>query len=288
MKTSLPISVYMAALALMMLPYSQQHLNAQSGLSNLGFETWTTGSLSPSVPTGWEGSNVTMLTTGAHGGNSYVNISNTASSTVIHYGTFFLGSPSSQPGGIPFTQKLIALNGFFRASGLVVNDTVGMYVLLTKQQSVTAVGHLRIGSNTPAWTAFSIPVTYAANAVPDTLRIYATSSKLSLSAPNSSTTVFQLDDLSLSTSTELSDVPANPLVTVFPNPASEEFTIKLNLKSENTAINFYNLSGKLIHSFPLSDGTSTIDLSVFVCGVYLCEILQDGAVLHRDKLIVVR
>jgi hypothetical protein len=278
----------MAVLSLLMLLFSGQHLNAQSGLSNLGFETWTTGSLSPSVPTGWEGSNVTMLTTGAHGGNHYVNISNTASNNAIYYGTFFLGSPVGfKPGGIPYTQKLTALNGFYRSSGLVADDTVGMYVRLSKQQSLVAIGHLRIGNNNPQWSYFSIPVNVG-NETPDTLMIYATSGKLSLSAPNSSTTVFQLDDLSLSTTTGLWDVPASPLATFFPNPAGDEFTVTLMLQDKNTSINFYALSGRLIHGCPLSNGTNRIDLRVFGCGVYLCEIAQDGMVILRDKLIVVR
>jgi hypothetical protein len=287
MKT-LQISARMAIVALLTLSFSQQYLNAQSGLSNLGFENWTAGNLSPSVPAGWEGSIITRLTNGPHGGSSYVSISNTTSNNAIYYGTFFLGSPSLKPGGIPFTQKLLALNGFFKSSGLVANDTVGMYVLLTKQQSLTAVGHLRIGSNNSAWTPFSIPVSYVGPAMSDTLRIYATSGKLSLSVPNSSTAVFELDDLSLSISTGLMDLSAYPVATFFPNPVSEELTLRLNLQAENAALNVYDLSGKLVCSFHLSNGSNSIDLRAFDCGVYLCETAQYGAVLQRNKLIVIR
>src|SRR3954470_2925164 len=89
--------------------------NAQSGLSNLSFETWTTTVLG-STPVGWFASNVTQQTTGAQNGTKYARLSQSSNQS----GFIFLGDMSHL--GAPIAANPTVLTGFYKTSGMNPGD----------------------------------------------------------------------------------------------------------------------------------------------------------------------
>ena len=70
-------------------------------------------------------------------------------------------------------------------------------------------------------------------------------------------------------------------LSIFPNPASDQVTIKLN-STETEQISIFTLSGKLVKQFKLENGLASISVSEFESGIYLVT-TSNGQV---QKLVV--
>ena len=72
-------------------------------------------------------------------------------------------------------------------------------------------------------------------------------------------------------------------VLVYPNPFNENFTISLN---ENSVVNFYDISGKLVSSSILLKGNNTLNKSDLQKGVYIYQVKgNSGNVIANGKII---
>jgi len=71
---------------------------------------------------------------------------------------------------------------------------------------------------------------------------------------------------------------------VIPNPASGAFTIHMQSKSENAAIEIYNLQGEIIYSSTISGDKHTINEN-FLSGIYFVRVSIDANQFVK-KLIV--
>ncbi len=82
------------------------------------------------------------------------------------------------------------------------------------------------------------------------------------------------------------------ILSIIPNPASEDIEIKVNLIEEGVStISVYNLNGAKLREFSLNEGTGlkTINLNLkdFDNGLYFIE-LQTPTVVNHQKLMIVR
>jgi hypothetical protein len=76
---------------------------------------------------------------------------------------------------------------------------------------------------------------------------------------------------------------------LFPNPANDLLTIATNGKAGNNfRLALYDLSGKIIYSQNLTSPNTTIDISAFAQGIYLCTLVSDDGISVNRKLVISR
>ena len=72
---------------------------------------------------------------------------------------------------------------------------------------------------------------------------------------------------------------------IFPNPASEEFTVELNYTKGNLEI--YSLLGEKINSFELLNGENKINIEEMNPGIYFCKIISKEKI-SLEKIVVMK
>ena len=77
----------------------------------------------------------------------------------------------------------------------------------------------------------------------------------------------------------------NSNLTLFPNPAKENITLKLNYFSPSQEISITDIQGKIIHNQKLEGLSTTINTSIFEKGIYFLNIV-DGTQKTTKKFIV--
>lgn len=81
-------------------------------------------------------------------------------------------------------------------------------------------------------------------------------------------------------------------IKLYPNPALDEVTIELNKWNDEYLgllyVKIYTMQGQLINSYQLSGKLSNLVLGNFLPGVYLVEVVLNGDVESRKKLIIVK
>lgn len=79
-------------------------------------------------------------------------------------------------------------------------------------------------------------------------------------------------------------------VKVFPNPATEEVKLAFNTEKvySNSEIQIVDLSGRIVYTEKVEtkDGLIAINISTIPSGVYVCNLVGDGVIIARDKIIV--
>jgi len=90
------------------------------------------------------------------------------------------------------------------------------------------------------------------------------------------TTVGECNSLSLEQANELS-------FSMYPNPTSN--TLYVDVKTNNSVINIYNITGKIVLTKTLSQGDNMVDVSRLASGVYLARFSSDNQV-DTKKLII--
>jgi hypothetical protein len=73
-------------------------------------------------------------------------------------------------------------------------------------------------------------------------------------------------------------------VTVYPNPATDNFTVTLDATGKSN-IEMFNLVGQKVYSKTTSDATVTVNVNNFKSGVYMLKINQNGQV-YTSKVVV--
>lgn len=72
---------------------------------------------------------------------------------------------------------------------------------------------------------------------------------------------------------------------VFPNPNNGEFTITVNVLSENMYIEIYNSIGQLVNKTLVKDSKNKISLNKEADGVYHISITEDGKSLYKTRIL---
>ena len=79
----------------------------------------------------------------------------------------------------------------------------------------------------------------------------------------------------------------NPnLIKVFPNPTSEELTIKTPYKLAKGMVCFYNITGQLVFTKELSSDFTKISVKELERGMYIYKIFSDKRELTKDKVLI--
>ena len=88
--------------------------------------------------------------------------------------------------------------------------------------------------------------------------------------------------------TKVDNVNQNKDILIFPNPASDFFTLCVNDNSYlNMNLNIYNITGSLVKSEIFRDNKQEININNLNNGIYLVEIRSKG-LIGRQKLIIRR
>jgi len=237
-------------------------VSAFAQILNNGFENWTSMGVY-SNPDNWETLNnytalaaVYTATKGMPGspGASYLMLtSKTVSTSVVNgiavYGK--LDAPTMQGvAGLPFTQQPVRLTGNWQH---MIYGTSQGYVLikLTKWNTITslrdvvATGSVTLSGMAMSWATFTVNLTYTSSVAPDSCMIVL---KASGTTPTNNDYLW-VDNLSFSGSiTGIKNIENNISdVSIFPNPATENFTIELNIKKASTVLfQVIDLTGKIV------------------------------------------
>lgn len=255
----------------------------QDTIPNHSFENWLTNV----HPENWETTNL-LLPLGVNNcfrsENSYTGTYALSLETIdmdglIVPGVATLGTLgfNNSTGGIPFTAKPIALKGF--AMHPSAGDEVLIGVEFFKNGEEIGDGQWTTSDSIGDYTEFVIPITFYSNQIPDTLNItivtdqYDAGSKLIVDGLE-----MEYQSIGISKILEKSDVLC------YPNPSSGIFTFQLD-KTDDIAIQIYNMEGKLVKEIQGFFSKRNIDLSNCRPGIY-SAIVRNGSDISVKKLIL--
>jgi hypothetical protein len=280
-------------------------VSAFAQILNNGFENWTSMG-AYSNPDNWETLNnytalagVYTVTKGMPGspGASYLMLTSKTVSTSVVNGVAVYGkldAPTMQGvAGLPFTQQPVRLTGNWQH--MIYGSSQGsILVKLTKWNSVTnlrnvvATGSVTLTGMAMSWATFTVNLTYTSSVAPDSCMIVL---KASGTTPTNNDYLW-VDNLAFSGSiTGINNIENNISdVSIFPNPATENFTIELNVKKASP-INFklVDLTGKLIKEITASEVFGNYKTSISITdiakGSYFLKISSDDG-LEVKKIMI--
>lgn len=92
---------------------------------------------------------------------------------------------------------------------------------------------------------------------------------------------------SVSTCTDIQSLNGNyqTLLSIYPNPSNGEFTVNVNVLSENMLMEIYNVIGKLVYSKQLTSSSSNVNLNNHANGIYMIRILDNKNQVSVSKII---
>lgn len=77
-------------------------------------------------------------------------------------------------------------------------------------------------------------------------------------------------------------------IVVYPNPFSGHITIDLGYDPQDgTRLLLYGMDDRLLKAFELSHSKTILSLDEIHSGIYMIEIADDEAIIHRQKVIKV-
>jgi hypothetical protein len=257
--------------------------NAQNGLSNMSFETWTTTVIG-TVPVGWFSSQVTQKTSGAQHGTSYAQFKNAAGSPAS---MFLTSSPTGFSAGAPYTQQPASISGFYKSAGMTANDYCSVYAVTFKSQTVSAVASFTASGNVGAWTSFNAPFVSLTGIGNDTLHII-----MSIPSQGSGTTTpgatMDIDNLQLNNVVAIDKRSAGTSFLAFPNPASDVFNIQ-SMDENASSLIVRTVDGKMILKQDIPGEAIHLSIGSFDEGIYFYEIVdKSDCVLFRSRLVIAR
>lgn len=263
-------------------------LRSQSGISNLSFENWSNTILGQAL-TGWFGTSLSQQNSGAQHGNKYVRVSGTSPSPnlsgFLSLGGFIGNSANSF---VPYTQRPLSLNGFYRCGGMTNDDSVGLISYLKKSGNLLNYDYLFFKTNTSDWTSFSLVYTYFDSQFPDSLSIWAMSNPQMMGGgQNTAGTYLELDNLSFSLSTSLDERSIGSGFLIYPNPTNSNLFI-VSKQPEAEKIMITDMEGRLIEQQNITDELTLIHLVNYNNGFYLYTINDaKGRRLLTGKFLVI-
>jgi hypothetical protein len=209
---------------------------------------------------------------------------------VITLGDFtvdFINNTAYLTGGIPFTDKPMALTGSWKnypADG----DFSMIIVYFTKysadkgQTDTIGIGQMLGTETVEAWTNFSIPIEFWGTEDPDTMNLHVVSSNM-LDLKLGS--IIYVDDLAFEYEASINEVNNKVEASVFPNPASEYITFSLE-ENINAELSVFNNEGQLIYSASVNGNTLKVDVSQFSAGTYFYSFVENSERISSGQFMI--
>lgn len=255
---------------------------------NAGFETWTNST----TPDSWFGVNVSQSST-AHTGSF------SAQGTAT---PFLPGTPAVAPLlisitnnlGFPVSQRYMELRGYYQFAS--VNSDAFRVIIALSHLGIGVGGGAGTFSAAATWTQFPVRIVYSTADVPDTAIITITI--VNPSGVNTGST-FLVDDLSLSTSTDVanrtSETPVSyALEQNYPNPFNPSTMIRFSLPAEQVVtLEVYNILGQKVATLLDHDrkdaGTYEVPFAMNnqASGIYVYR-LQAGTFVQSKTMTLVK
>lgn len=287
-------------------------LTAQE-LPNGGFEAWSPSGKEPPFnweePTGWKSSNSftefisagVRKAAGAHGGAlacslSTLNIFGSDVPAAIAAGNpnvdFSTYSIDLMSGGVPYTGRPDELAGFYRFGSTSGGDA-GYAIVILKKYNPEKEGADTVGFGAgrleaaDAYTAFTIPITYKSDAVPDSVVVAFLSSDPSALMPGGTLVVddvvFRKDGAGVADANG-----GGGDVRLYPNPASNVLYLELNGgEAKNRTVILYDLLGREVLRRGFSGMQAAVDLGL-PSGLYTCRVMSGEKEEFAGKVVVNR
>lgn len=163
------------------------------------------------------------------------------------------------------------------------NITVQAYGNIAGIDTVLGFGYLKIGS-TPSFTQVTVNVTYPdPSLIVDTLRItFASSSDTAF--VGSTLWVDDVTAVGVSQPISVASVNANNQVAVYPNPANDVLYIS---GTKNVSISMMSVNGAVVATKAIN-GKDKLDISSLPSGLYFYTLSENGNIVQRGKVSVVR
>ncbi|MDR3328226.1 MAG: leucine-rich repeat protein, partial [Prevotellaceae bacterium] len=227
--------------------------------------------------------------------------------TNIDDGTFYYCSGFTGSLTIPNSVTSIGENAFCYCSGFTGSLTIGNSVTtigfrafymcsgltgsLTIGNSVTSIGE---GAFYYSRSGFTSVTSLAVN--PPTLGTYAfygVPTGIPVSVPCDAVEAYQAaegwSDFTNYTNclSKINDVKDNSSISIYPNPATDKATVRIDGLTTSAKVTVIDLSGRLIETRTISAGSTEteINVSAYASGVYLVRIVSDN-VNKVEKLTV--
>lgn len=86
----------------------------------------------------------------------------------------------------------------------------------------------------------------------------------------------------------LNDIPDNrpqPQISIFPNPANTEFTIKVDAPTQTLSVNIINITGQQVSSYAATGNQLTIGRNNLPAGMYLLQINAGNRLLYHKIVL---
>jgi hypothetical protein len=185
----------------------------------------------------------------------------------------------SVTGGYPFTQRPDAFTGMYKYAPSN-GDSCIIMALLTKWngsgRDTIGIAPLISDAALTAYTPFNIPFIYLSTDYPDSAFVLALTSYNLLGAQAAS--VLFVDDLDFTIGTGVGDQPQqSEIVTAYPNPAKDFFTIDLKSVHKAASIQVFDLLGNKVKEMKIESNTVKINTSNFENGLYFYRLNDENS-----------
>lgn len=281
---------------------------SQQQIPNGGFETWETHALGYENPVGWDNPNAVLSlfaltpvtpSTDAAVGNFSALLESKLLSTggvdfvipgVVTLGTFvvdYINNTANLVGGIPFTDRPIALKGSYK-NYPAAGDSTMIVAIFTRwvpakgKRDTIGFAGMFPKATISTWTNFSIPINFFTEDAPDSMNINIVSSNMIV--PNKDSYMF-IDNLSFEYPAGIHEQDFLVETSVFPNPATDKvsFSFEKDIRAE---IQIFNNEGQIVYTTFVDGNKQEADLSQLSSGTYFYTVLEGNKKLNSGKIIL--
>jgi hypothetical protein len=209
---------------------------------------------------------------------------------VITLGDFtvdFINNTAYLTGGIPFTDKPMALTGKWK-NYPVAGDFTMIIVYFTKysatkgQTDTIGIGQMLGTETVDSWTDFSIPIEFIGTEDPDTMNLHVISSNM-LNLQEGS--MIYVDNLAFEYEAGIGEISNKIETSIYPNPASENIVFSLE-EEVNADLNIFNNEGRLVYSASISGNTHKVDVSRFSAGTYFFSFAEGNLRISSGQFMI--
>jgi hypothetical protein len=79
-----------------------------------------------------------------------------------------------------------------------------------------------------------------------------------------------------------------PILTLYPNPATSTITIQYNSPTQNTTASIFDITGRLMGSYQLTGSSTTISIQNLPPSIYQCRIMDGEGNVVTKKMVAMR